>query len=172
MSIFIVVILETFTWILWVFLFFWVFFVVCLFFQNYLLLCHLVLFLIDDISEDTGLFHVEQTLTLLFPQIIFSDICYFWLCLLLLFIPEEDFSFLHASLYQGYLVMLKFGFSYCYAENKSEYVFIYSVDFMVMYMCYRLLWIMMHNFVLLINLIRICKLCIGMVKEWDSPILT
>lgn len=89
-------------------------------------------------------------------------------CLLLLFMPQEDISFLHASLYQGYLAMLKFGFSNCYAENKSEYDSVDSVDFMVMYM-YYMFWIMMHGFVLLNNFLNVYKLCIGMVKELGSP---
>lgn len=38
--------------------------------------------------------------------------------------------------------MLKFGFFNCYVENKFEFDL---VDFMVMYVCYMLFWVMMYE---------------------------
>lgn len=140
-------ILETFAWIL-------AFCFVCLHFEG----CHLrgklgCFQLIDNISEGASLFHTENfhKLSRSFdPSWFFSDVYYVGLsascysfCLRKL--KPSLFSLLHASHHQGDLVMLKFGFSNCYTENKSESDSGDSVDAMIMYMCFMLLRVMTHE---------------------------
>lgn len=117
-------------------------------------------------------FFILNRVSQLFSQLIFSNIYHLWPSVFCYFvclrkIKPSQFSFLHASLYQGDLVTLKFGLSNCYAE-KSEPDSVDLVDYDHVHVLYITLNSDAWSFVSLINLMTFCKLYIAMVQKWIS----